>query len=81
MIEAHDAARVVDALAKNLAGVAMNGENFARLPDAFWGYFARGHDSKGRFAVIITYSEKGEDVDELLKMYEQWAAKAKSPAR
>lgn len=81
MIEAHDAARVVDALAKNLTGVAMNGENFARLPDTFWGYFARGHDAKGRFAVIITYSEKGEDVDELLKMYEQWVAKAKAKAK
>jgi hypothetical protein len=44
----------------------------------FWGYFAKGHDGKGRFAVIITYSEKGGDVDELIKMYEQWVAKNKS---
>jgi hypothetical protein len=30
----------------------------------------------------VTYSENGGDVDELIKMYEQWAAKSKarSPA-
>lgn len=77
MIEAGDASKVVDALSKNLAGVALNKSNFDRLPDTYWGYFARGHDGKGKFAVIVTYSEKGEDVDELLKMYEQWAAKNK----
>jgi hypothetical protein len=83
MIEGQDAARVVDTLARNLAGVAMNNENFARLPDTFWGYFARGHDAKGRFAVIVTYSEKGDDVDELIRMYEQWVSqvKVKPPAR
>ena len=81
MIEADDAAKVADALGRNLAGVAINKSNFEKLPDTFWGYYARGHDSKGRFAVIVTYSEKGDDVDELLKMYEQWVAKAKSPAR
>lgn len=81
MIDGQDAAKVVDTLARNLAGVAMNSENFARLPDTFWGYFARGHDAKGRFAVIVTYSEKGDDVDELIRMYEQWVAKVKSPAR
>ena len=21
--------------------------NFIKLPDSFWGYFARGHDTKG----------------------------------
>lgn len=78
MIEAQDASKVVEALSKNLAGVAMNKSNFERLPDTYWGYFARGHDGKGKFAVIVTYSEKGEDVDELLKMYEQWAGKNKS---
>jgi hypothetical protein len=32
---------------------------FGGLPDAFWRYFARGHDSKNRkFAVIVTFSEK-----------------------
>jgi hypothetical protein len=78
MIEAGDASKVVDALSKNLAGVALNKSNFERLPDTYWGYFARGHDGKGKFAVIVTYSEKGEDVDELLKMYEQWAGKNKA---
>lgn len=77
MIESEDAARVIEAVAKNLAGVAKNAANFKRLPDTFWGYFARGHDAKGTFAVIITYSEKGEDVDALLRSYEEWAAKNK----
>ncbi|HEX9678634.1 hypothetical protein [Nitrososphaera sp.] len=81
MIEAQDAVRVADALAKNLAGVAMSKDNFARLPDKYWGYYARGHDSKGNFAVIVTYSESEGDVDELIKMYEAWVAKSRSPAR
>ena len=81
MIEATDAANVAEALAKNLAGVAMNKSNFEKLPDTFWGYYARGHDSKGTFAVIVTYSEKAEDVDELLKIYNQWVSRSKSPAR
>jgi hypothetical protein len=78
MIDSGDAARVVDTLAKNLTGVAMNKSNFVKLPDTFWGYYARGHDGKGKFAVIVTYSEKGDDVDDLLKMYEQWIAKNKT---
>lgn len=77
MIETGDAVRVVDTIAKNLMGVSNNRSNFERLPDMFWGYFARGHDSKGRFAVIVTYSENTGDVDELIKMYEQWIAKSK----
>lgn len=77
MIESEDAARVTEALARNLAGVAKNPSNFEKLPDSFWGYFARGHDGKGTFAVIVTYSEKGEDVDALLRSYEAWAAKNK----
>ncbi|MGI0020441.1 MAG: hypothetical protein ACREAY_08215 [Nitrososphaera sp.] len=81
MIEADDAAKVADALGRNLAGVAINKSNFEKLPDTFWGYYARGHDGKGAFAVIVTYSEKAQDVDELVKMYEQWVAKAKSPVR
>jgi hypothetical protein len=81
MIEAEDAVRVVDTAAKNLMGVSNNRSNFARLPDTFWGYFARGHDSKGRFAVIVTYSENASDIDELIKMYEQWVAKSKAPAK
>lgn len=77
MIEAEDAVRMVDAVAKNLIGVSNNRSNFGRLPDTFWGYFARGHDGKGMFAVIITYSENKGDVDELIKMYELWVAKSK----
>lgn len=78
MIEAEDAARIVDTVAKNLMGVSSNRSNFERLPDVFWGYFARGHDSKGKFGVIVTYSESGSDVDELIKMYEQWVVKNKT---
>ena len=78
MIEAEDAVRVVDTVAKNLMGVSNNRSNFKRLPDTFWGYYAKGHDDKGRFAVIITYSENSGDTDELIKMYEQWIGKSKS---
>jgi hypothetical protein len=78
MIETEDAIKVVDTLAKNLLGVAKNRSNFERLPDTYWGYYARGHNSKGRFGVIVTYSENGNDVDELIKMYEQWITKNKA---
>ena len=78
MIEAEDAARIVDTVAKNLMGVSNNRSNFERLPDTYWGYYARGHDGKGTFAVIVTYSEKGSDVEELIKMYEQWVEKSKA---
>ena len=81
VIETEDAVRMVDTVAKNLMGVSNNKSNFERLPDTFWGYFARGHDGKGRFAVIIAYSENSGDVDELIKMYEQWVAKNKAAAR
>jgi hypothetical protein len=81
MIEADDAAKVADALAKNLAGVALNKSNFARLPDKYWGYYAKGHNGKGKFAVIVTYSEEQGDVDELVKMYEAWVERSRSPAR
>lgn len=81
MIQAEDAAKVADALAKNLAGVAMSRENFAKLPDKYWGYYAKGHDGKGKFAVIVTYSESEADIDELVKMYEAWVAKSRSPAQ
>ncbi len=77
MIEAEDAKRVLDTVAKNLLGVTNNSSNFDRLPDTFWGYFARGHDSRGKFAVIVTYSEKGDDVEMVLRSYEQWVAKNK----
>jgi hypothetical protein len=78
MLETTDAVKVVDAIAKNLIGVAKNTSNFQKLPDTFWGYFAKGHDRKGKFGVIVTYSEKGSDVDELIKMYESWASKNKT---
>jgi len=78
MLEAEDATRVIDTISSNLIGVSKNKGNFARLPDTFWGYFARGHDGKGKFAVIITYSESGDDVDELIKIYERWAINKKA---
>ena len=78
MIQSEDAVRMVDTVVKNLIGVSNNKSNFERLPDTFWGYFARGHDGKGRFAVIVTYSEDVNDIDDLIKMYEQWVAKSKA---
>ena len=78
MIETKDAVNVLDTLAKDLVGVSKNKANFQKLPDSFWGYFARGHDQKGKFGIIVTYSEDGSDVDSLIKMYEDWVAKAKS---
>ena len=78
MIETEDAVRMVDTVAKNLIGVSNNRSNFERLPDTFWGYFAKGHDGKGKFAVVVTYSENSSDIDELIKMYEQWVAKNKA---
>jgi hypothetical protein len=78
VIESDDAMKVVKTIANNLISIANDKQNFARLPDTFWGYFARGHDSKNRkFGVIVTFSEKETDVDELLKMYEQWVEKQK----
>jgi len=78
MIESTDAIQVVETIVNNLISVAKNRQNFEKLPDIFWGYFARGHDSKNRkFGIIITYSEKEGDVDELIKLYEQWVAKQK----
>ena len=53
MLEADDAINVIHAIASNLIEVSKNNINFAKLPDTFWGYFARGHDGKGKFAVII----------------------------
>jgi hypothetical protein len=78
MIESEDAIRVADTLSKNLLGVANNSSNFQRLPDTYWGYYARGHNNKGIFGVIVAYSENGNDVDQLIKMYEQWVAKNKT---
>ena len=54
MIESNDAVKVVETIANNLIFIANNKQNFEKLPDTFWGYFARGHDSKNRkFAVIV----------------------------
>ncbi len=77
MIESEDASKVAETLAKNLLGVAKNPVNFQKLPDSFWGYFARGHDKKGNFGVFVTYSENESDVDDLIKIYEDWLAKTK----
>ena len=79
MIEQNDAKKVVEVIGNNLIGVSHNSKNFERLPDSFWGYFARGHDKKGTFGVIVTYSENGEDVDELIRIYKQWTDKNKKP--
>ena len=78
MIEQNDAKKVVEVIGNNLIGVSHDSKNFVKLPDSFWGYFARGHDKKGIFGVIVTYSEEGKDVDELIKMYEKWTAKNKT---
>lgn len=77
MLEADDAIKVIHAIASNLNDISNNNINFAKLPDTFWGYFARGHDGKGKFAVIISYSESGEDVDELIRIYERWVVNQK----
>jgi hypothetical protein len=79
MIEKEDAKKVTEVMGNNLIGVSHDSNNFQKLPDSFWGYFARGHDKKGAFGVILTYSEKIEDVDNLMKMYEEWVAKNKKP--
>ena len=78
MIEATDAKKVVEVIGNNLIGVSHDSNNFQKLPDSFWGYFARGHDKKGTFGVILTYSEEEKDVDELIKMYEKWVEKNKT---
>jgi len=78
MIEQEDAKKVVEVIGNNLIGISHDSNNFQKLPDSFWGYFARGHDKKGAFGVIVTYSEEGKDVDELIDMYEKWAEKNKT---
>ena len=78
MIESQDAKKVVEVIGNNLIGVSHDSNNFVKLPDSFWGSFARGHDKKGTFGVVVTYSEEGKDVDELISMYEKWAEKNKT---
>lgn len=77
MIEKEDAVKVLQTIAENLLGVAGNASNFQRLPDDYWGYYAKGHDKKGKFGVIVTYSEQGADIEDLLIMYRDWADKNK----
>lgn len=79
MIEKEDAKKVAEVIGNNLIGVSHDSNNFVKLPDSFWGYFARGHDKKGVFGVIVTYSEKKEDIDNLIASYEEWVAKNKTP--
>ena len=78
MIEQDDAKKVVEVIGNNLIGISHDSKSFQKLPDSFWGYFARGHDKKGTFGVIVTYSEDGHDVDELINMYEKWANENKT---
>lgn len=78
MIEGEDARKVAVTLAKNLHGVAADPKNFAGLPDKFWGYYARGHDTKGAFGMVVMYSEDTDDVDETIKAYEEWLAARRS---
>ena len=78
MIEENDAKKVVEVIGNNLIGVSHDANSFQKLPDSFWGYFARGHDKKGTFGVFVTYSEEEKDVDELIKIYENWVEKNKS---
>ena len=78
MIDSIDATKVVETIANNLIGVSKNQANFKKLPDSFWGYFARGHDQKGNFGVIVTYSEEGKDVDDLINIYQDWLKKNKN---
>ncbi len=79
MIDQDDAKRVVEVIGNNLVGVSHDSGSFRKLPDSYWGYFARGHDKKGAFGVIVTYSEDAGDVDLLIKMYEEWAERNKRP--
>ena len=77
MIESEDAKKVLEVISENLVSVSRNPQNFQKLPDSFWGYYARGHDKKGKFGVIITYSEEGGDVESLIKSYQEWLEKNK----
>ncbi|ABK78323.1 hypothetical protein CENSYa_1709 [Cenarchaeum symbiosum A] len=78
MIGKRDAADVADALGKNLQGVANNQANFEGLPDTFWGYYAKGHSGSGSFGVFVAYSEDDADINGLIKIYEEWAARNRS---
>lgn len=79
MIEKDDAKKVAEVIGNNLIGVSHDSNNFRKLPDTFWGYFARGHDQKGAFGVFVSYSENIQDIDELIAQYEEWVSKNKKP--
>ena len=81
MIDQSDAKKVVEVIGNNLIGVSHDSKSFQKLPDSYWGYFARGHDRKGAFGVIVTYSEDPKDVDSLIETYEQWAERNKKPEK
>lgn len=78
MIEKEDAKKVIETLGNNLIGVSHDEKNYQKLPDSFWGYFARGHHKNGAFGLIVTYSENEKDVDDLLVAYEEWVKKSKN---
>ena len=78
MVDRDSAKKVAAALAGNLQGVSRDDRNFEGLPDSFWGYYARGHDSSGVFGVVVMYSESDGDVDAVIRMYEEWLAKRRS---
>lgn len=78
MVDKEGAKKVAAALAGNLQGVSRDDRNFEGLPDSFWGYYARGHDSSGVFGVVVMYSESDGDVDAVIRMYEEWLAKRRS---
>ena len=78
MIESENVEKVLHVIAKDIIGVSKNKNNFQKLPDSFWGYYAKGHDKVGKFGFIVTYSESESDIDDLLKMYESWLSKNKN---
>lgn len=77
MINESDVKKVVEVIGNNLIGVSHDSTNFRGLDDDYWGYYARGHDKKGAFGVIIVYSENEKDVDHLMKLYKEWTEKNK----
>ena len=53
MIEKDDAKKVVEVMGNNLIGVSHDSKNFQKLPDNFWGYFARGHEVGFLLRIIL----------------------------
>lgn len=75
MLKESDVKKVVEVVGNNLIGVSHDSNNFRGFTGDHWGYYARGHDEKGFFGVILTYSESESDVDHIMKLYKEWAAK------